>query len=150
DKPRRGGRAGRQGARARSIRGRGGARLRLHVPALLLRPGRPPLGGPLHAARRLTRPSQQRQAAATAGHDDRLLTGHTGGAAPSFRGMKAITYDGPFHVRLRDKPFSRIEHPQDAILRVTAGGSAAPTSTCCTGSSPTPASASLWATRWSA
>lgn len=36
--------------------------------------------------------------------------------------MKAITYDGPFHVRLRDKPFSRIEHPQDAILRVTAAG----------------------------
>jgi len=36
--------------------------------------------------------------------------------------MKAITYDGPFHVRLRDKPYPRIEHPQDAILAVTAAG----------------------------
>lgn len=34
--------------------------------------------------------------------------------------MKAITYDGPDHVRLRDKPYPTIEHPQDAILKVTA------------------------------
>lgn len=34
--------------------------------------------------------------------------------------MKAITYDGPFHVRLRDKPYPTIEHPQDAIVKVTA------------------------------
>lgn len=34
--------------------------------------------------------------------------------------MKALTYDGPFHMKIRDKPFPRIEHPQDAILKVTA------------------------------
>lgn len=34
--------------------------------------------------------------------------------------MKALTYDGPYHVKLREKPAPRIEHPQDAILKVTA------------------------------
>jgi threonine dehydrogenase-like Zn-dependent dehydrogenase len=34
--------------------------------------------------------------------------------------MRALTYDGPFHVRIRDKPCPRIEHPQDAIVEVTA------------------------------
>jgi threonine dehydrogenase-like Zn-dependent dehydrogenase len=34
--------------------------------------------------------------------------------------MRALTYDGPFRVSVRNKPDPRIEHPQDAILRVTA------------------------------
>jgi threonine dehydrogenase-like Zn-dependent dehydrogenase len=36
--------------------------------------------------------------------------------------MKAVTYDGPFRVRVTNKPDPRIEHPQDAIVRVTAAG----------------------------
>lgn len=35
-------------------------------------------------------------------------------------GMKALTYDGPYRVSVRNKPDPRIEHPQDAIVRVTA------------------------------
>jgi len=33
--------------------------------------------------------------------------------------MKAMEYRGPFRVRLEDKPMPRIEHPGDAIVRVT-------------------------------
>lgn len=34
--------------------------------------------------------------------------------------MRALTYDGPWRVTVRDKPEPRIEHPQDGIVRVTA------------------------------
>ena len=34
--------------------------------------------------------------------------------------MRALTYDGPFRVKVRNKPDPRIEHPQDGIVRVTA------------------------------
>lgn len=37
-------------------------------------------------------------------------------------GMRAITYDGPFHLKVREKPYPAIEHPQDAIVKVTATG----------------------------
>ncbi|BDG07318.1 zinc-dependent alcohol dehydrogenase [Anaeromyxobacter paludicola] len=33
--------------------------------------------------------------------------------------MRALTYEGPYRVGVKDKPDPRIEHPQDAILRVT-------------------------------
>jgi threonine dehydrogenase-like Zn-dependent dehydrogenase len=33
--------------------------------------------------------------------------------------MRAMTYRGPFRVRVDDKPTPEIEHPQDAIVRVT-------------------------------
>ncbi|RKE60581.1 zinc-dependent alcohol dehydrogenase [Microbacterium sp. AG238] len=33
--------------------------------------------------------------------------------------MKAMTYRGPYKVRVEDKPDPRIEHPHDAIVRVT-------------------------------
>jgi threonine dehydrogenase-like Zn-dependent dehydrogenase len=33
--------------------------------------------------------------------------------------MRALFYEGPYRVRVRDKPPPRIEHPGDAILRVT-------------------------------
>jgi threonine dehydrogenase-like Zn-dependent dehydrogenase len=33
--------------------------------------------------------------------------------------MRALTYEGPGRVRVRDKPDPRIEHPDDVILRVT-------------------------------
>ena len=33
--------------------------------------------------------------------------------------MRAMTYRGPFRVRVQDKPDPVIEHPQDAIVRVT-------------------------------
>ncbi|MBI5547714.1 MAG: glutathione-dependent formaldehyde dehydrogenase [Deltaproteobacteria bacterium] len=34
--------------------------------------------------------------------------------------MKALTYEGPYRVAVREKPPPRIEHPQDGIVRVTA------------------------------
>ena len=33
--------------------------------------------------------------------------------------MRAMTYRGPYRVRVVDKPDPRIEHPRDAIVRVT-------------------------------
>jgi threonine dehydrogenase-like Zn-dependent dehydrogenase len=33
--------------------------------------------------------------------------------------MRALVYEGPYRVRVRDKPDPRLEHPGDAILRVT-------------------------------
>ena len=33
--------------------------------------------------------------------------------------MKAMNYRGPYRVRLGDKPEPTIEHPRDAIVRVT-------------------------------
>lgn len=33
--------------------------------------------------------------------------------------MKAMDYRGPYRVRLKDKPMPKIEHPRDAIVRVT-------------------------------
>ena len=40
--------------------------------------------------------------------------------SPHRRHMKALTYDGPYRVKVRNKPEPRIEHPQDGIVRVTA------------------------------
>jgi threonine dehydrogenase-like Zn-dependent dehydrogenase len=34
--------------------------------------------------------------------------------------MRALTYDGPYRVKVRTKPAPRIEHPQDGIVRVTS------------------------------
>lgn len=34
--------------------------------------------------------------------------------------MKALVYRGPFNVKIEDKPMPKIEHPEDAILRVTS------------------------------
>jgi threonine dehydrogenase-like Zn-dependent dehydrogenase len=36
--------------------------------------------------------------------------------------MRALTYEGPYRVAVREKPAPRIEHPQDGIVRVTAAG----------------------------
>jgi threonine dehydrogenase-like Zn-dependent dehydrogenase len=33
--------------------------------------------------------------------------------------MRALSYQGPFQVKVENKPDPRIEHPQDAVLRVT-------------------------------
>ena len=33
--------------------------------------------------------------------------------------MRAMTYRGPYRVRVVEKPDPRIEHPRDAIVRVT-------------------------------
>lgn len=33
--------------------------------------------------------------------------------------MRALTYDGPWRVKVRDKPEPKLEHPQDGIVRVT-------------------------------
>jgi len=33
--------------------------------------------------------------------------------------MKALVYEGPYRVRVKEKPDPRLEHPQDVILRVT-------------------------------
>ena len=35
--------------------------------------------------------------------------------------MKAMTYRGPFRVRVEEKPVPKILHPNDAIVRVTRG-----------------------------
>lgn len=34
--------------------------------------------------------------------------------------MRAVTYEGPYRVKVRNKPDPRIEHPQDGIVRVNA------------------------------
>src|SRR5918911_2031158 len=34
--------------------------------------------------------------------------------------MKALTYEGPYRVSIRNKPDPAIEHPQDGIVRVPA------------------------------
>jgi S-(hydroxymethyl)glutathione dehydrogenase / alcohol dehydrogenase len=34
--------------------------------------------------------------------------------------MKALVYHGPRNVQIDDKPRPNIQHPQDAILRVTS------------------------------
>jgi threonine dehydrogenase-like Zn-dependent dehydrogenase len=39
---------------------------------------------------------------------------------PTLQRMKALTYEGPYRVSVRNKPDPRIEHPQDGIVRVTA------------------------------
>jgi threonine dehydrogenase-like Zn-dependent dehydrogenase len=39
---------------------------------------------------------------------------------PSLRRMRALTYEGPYRVAVRDHPDPKIEHPQDGIVRVTA------------------------------
>ncbi len=33
--------------------------------------------------------------------------------------MRAMVYRGPYKVRVEEKPVPRIEHPNDAIVRVT-------------------------------
>ncbi len=38
----------------------------------------------------------------------------------TFDAMRALTYEGPYRVAIREKPEPRIEHPQDAVVRVTS------------------------------
>src|SRR5690606_14504003 len=40
-------------------------------------------------------------------------------AAPSVAPMRAMTYRGPYKVQVEEKPIPAIEHPNDAIVRVT-------------------------------
>lgn len=47
--------------------------------------------------------------------------------------MQAMVYRGPYRVRLEEKDRPAIEHPNDAIVRVTGPPSAALTCTCTTG-----------------
>ncbi len=47
--------------------------------------------------------------------------------------MRAMVYRGPFRVRVEDKDVPRIEHPNDAIVRVTRAAICARTCTCTTG-----------------
>lgn len=39
--------------------------------------------------------------------------------------MKAIHYDGPFKVSVQEVELPQIEHPDDAIIKVTTAGRAA-------------------------
>ncbi len=34
--------------------------------------------------------------------------------------MKALVYHGPYDVRIDDKPHPTLQHPEDAILRITS------------------------------
>jgi threonine dehydrogenase-like Zn-dependent dehydrogenase len=43
---------------------------------------------------------------------------HVRAAVPILNHMRAVTYDGPYRVAVRNKPEPRIEHPQDGIVRV--------------------------------
>jgi threonine dehydrogenase-like Zn-dependent dehydrogenase len=36
--------------------------------------------------------------------------------------MLAMTYKGPYRIRIEDKPMPKIEHPMDAVVRVTSAG----------------------------
>ena len=36
--------------------------------------------------------------------------------------MKAVHYEKPFHVSVRDVPLPKIEHPDDVIIKVTTSG----------------------------
>jgi S-(hydroxymethyl)glutathione dehydrogenase / alcohol dehydrogenase len=55
--------------------------------------------------------------------------------------MLALTYRGPYRVRVVEKPIPKIEHPRDAIVRVTRACICGSVYTCITGSCPTRASA---------
>lgn len=44
-----------------------------------------------------------------------------------------MVYRGPYKVRVEEKDIPQIEHPNDAIVRVTLAASTDPTSTCSTG-----------------
>ena len=47
--------------------------------------------------------------------------------------MRAMTYRGPYRLRVEEKDRPRIEHPNDAIVRVRSQRSAAPICTSTTG-----------------
>lgn len=36
--------------------------------------------------------------------------------------MKAVHYEGPFKVSVKEVPHPKIEHPDDAIIKVTTAG----------------------------
>ena len=36
--------------------------------------------------------------------------------------MKAVHYEGPFKVSVKDVPLPQLEHPDDAIIKVTTAG----------------------------
>jgi threonine dehydrogenase-like Zn-dependent dehydrogenase len=36
--------------------------------------------------------------------------------------MKAVHYEGPFTVSVKEVPLPKIEHPDDAIIKVTTAG----------------------------
>ena len=47
--------------------------------------------------------------------------------------MRAMVYRDPYRVRVEDEDVPGIEHPNDAIVRVTRARSVAPTCTSATG-----------------
>jgi hypothetical protein len=40
--------------------------------------------------------------------------------------MKAVHYEGPFKVSVKDVPLPKVEHPDDAIIKVTTAGRSIP------------------------
>lgn len=40
--------------------------------------------------------------------------------------MKAVHYEGPFKVSVKDVPLPKLEHPDDAIIKVTTAGRSIP------------------------
>ena len=46
--------------------------------------------------------------------------------------MRSMVYRGPYKVRVEEKDIPKIEHPNDAIVRVSWPPSAARTCTCTT------------------
>ena len=38
--------------------------------------------------------------------------------------MKAVHYEGPFKVSVKEVPYPKIEHPDDVIIKVTTAGMA--------------------------
>ena len=36
--------------------------------------------------------------------------------------MKAVHYEGPFKVSVKEVPYPKIEHPDDVIIKVTTAG----------------------------
>lgn len=45
--------------------------------------------------------------------------------------MKVVNYDGPFKVSVNEAPRPKVEHPDDAIIKVTTAGR----KRCCTATS---------------
>jgi len=40
--------------------------------------------------------------------------------------MKAVHYEGPFKVSVKEVPLPKIEHPDDVLIKVTTAGQPAP------------------------
>ena len=59
--------------------------------------------------------------------------------------MRALCWHGKSDVRVDTVPDPKIQHPRDAIIKITSARSAAPTSICSTASSPRWRRATSWA-----